>query len=161
MELLDQTVVESLCEEIDTGPGKRQRKLKVFDSYEDPHERKRTRVVKKQLRTKNMMKKDKEKETRTKTTTNKPKEKRKIVFIHTPVDTKVLPSVALSHINKASQLTLSEDQMTCFGCNVTYQNFTSDWKVKLTYNFVLGRISNGASNTWCPSWWILLGSDDS
>lgn len=33
-------------------------------------------------------------------------------------ENKLLPSVALSNIDKASQLTLSEDQLICYGCKV-------------------------------------------
>lgn len=121
MELME-SGIGPLCEEIETGPGKRQRKVKVFDSYEDPHAKKRktTTTTKKHHKTKGAEKKEKEKEKEkeAKAKAYKPREKKRIIFIQTPVDTKVLPSVALSHINKASQLSLSDDQMTCFGCQV-------------------------------------------
>lgn len=122
MELME-SGIGPLGEEIETGPGKRQRKVKVFDSYEeDPHAKKRkiTTTTKKHPKTKGAEKKEKEKEKEkeAKAKAYKPREKRRIIFIQTPVDTKVLPSVALSHINKASQLSLSDDQMTCFGCQV-------------------------------------------
>lgn len=123
MELME-SGVGPLCEEIETGPGKRQRKVKVFDSYEeDAHTKKRkiTTTTKKNHKTKGAEKKEKEKEKETKAKAYKPREKKRIIFIQTPVDTKVLPSVALSHINKASQLSLSDDQMTCFGCQVSCQ----------------------------------------
>lgn len=46
--------------------------------------------------------------------------KSNIVYVTIPVgESKVLPSVALSHVDKASQLVLSEDQMTCRGCEVS------------------------------------------
>lgn len=111
-----------LCQEAETGPGKRQRKAKVFDSYEDPHRKgtKKKKMIKKGVKSKELAKKEKEKEKEkdSKGKGGRAKERRRIVFVPTLLDTKVLPSVALSHINKAAQLTLSEDQMTCFGCEV-------------------------------------------
>jgi hypothetical protein len=52
------------------------------------------------------------------------KEKMKVqpaIFIPPPLplETKRLPSVALSSIDKARQLKLSEDQLTCYGCKVS------------------------------------------
>lgn len=35
-----------------------------------------------------------------------------------PVETRLMPSVTLSLLDKAAQLTLSDDQLTCFGCEV-------------------------------------------
>lgn len=37
------------------------------------------------------------------------------------VETKILPSVALSLYDKASQLTLSSDQLICYGCEGGYR----------------------------------------
>lgn len=40
-------------------------------------------------------------------------------------ETKVLPSVALSQFDKASQLVLSHDQLICCGCEVNSENYAS------------------------------------
>lgn len=43
---------------------------------------------------------------------------RDFIALPPPVDSKIFPTVVLSQMDKASQLRLSEDQLTCFGCEV-------------------------------------------
>lgn len=112
----DDMGVMNLCQEVEMGVGKRQRKAKVFDDDNNQQVSKKKKIVKKVQMSKNKEPDRKEKDTKLKVA--KPRERRKVVFIPAPIESKVLPSVALSHINKATQLVLSEDQMTCFGCEV-------------------------------------------
>lgn len=144
-----------VCQDVEMNIGKRQRKVKVFDSYENPHTQgtKRPRLFKKILKSKEVARKErekeKEKEKESRAKLNKSREKRRIFYIPTPTETKVLPSVALSHINKAAQLVLSEDQMTCFGFEVCRISLSISININTWNNCEYLHLNTRVDFAWC------------